>query len=274
MSETNQSLSLTSVQDALNEIDAQDISYSPEEIQTIREVKRRLEEEDKLSYVNLRFLAFTVVICKNRVEDSLQKYRKLIKAMSSCGMPIIESDEELWSDKNMEDHLRNYYAACGVYFENRQIMWIRGGEPIQEGDEKSAIRAGIVYVIAVHADNVSIREGITFVLDLSKSKVRERSKNESNLQRINQSYPLRPQAIYMAGTSAAMRITVNAIIRIASLFTKEKILQRIKFVSMEEVMSLVPKQSGPQYLGGFGGDIDDVVEWARNRYFKMPLPTL
>jgi hypothetical protein len=65
------------------------------------------------------------------------------------------------------------------------------------------------------------------------------------------------------------------LIRIASLFTKQKILQRIKFVSLDQAMDAVPRESGPKYLGGGGGGIEDVVAaQTRPRYNDLPVPSL
>eukprot|EP00547_Thalassionema_nitzschioides_P002711 CAMPEP_0194216578 /NCGR_PEP_ID=MMETSP0156-20130528/19268_1 /TAXON_ID=33649 /ORGANISM="Thalassionema nitzschioides, Strain L26-B" /LENGTH=282 /DNA_ID=CAMNT_0038945379 /DNA_START=125 /DNA_END=973 /DNA_ORIENTATION=+ len=274
----NDSLNLSSLASALEStVKAEDINYSDEELETMREVKRLLEEEDGLSYVNPRFLAYTVIVCKNRVQDSVDKYRKFLKAMSACGdgsLTNVETDDEMWNDPHVVSFLRKYYVPCGVDFEGRQILWIYGGEPITEEMELTCVRAGILYTAAVHADNKSLREGITFVIDTSKQGSKEKIGNESKLQKLNQSYPLRPQAIYLAGSSYATRLLINGLIRIASVFTKQKILQRIKFVTMEEAVELVPKESAPRYAGGEGGNISDVFEWAKKRYAALPIPDL
>jgi hypothetical protein len=267
---------LKSVEGALHDIaeDCKKIVYLPEELATMREVKKRLQDEDQLTYVNPRFLAYLVVVCKNRVDEATDKFRRYLKAIASCGMSNIESDEDLWADPSVEQFLRDYYIPCGRDFDNRQILWIRSQKAILESEEKTSIRAGILYVIAVHADPFSLREGITFVIDTSNRGTFKQVGNESKLQKINQSMPFRPQAIYIAGASPAMRIVINGLIKIASFFTKQKILQRIRFVTLEEAMTRVPKKNGPRYLGGSGGGIDDVIEWTKRRYFEMPIPDL
>ncbi|KAI2496671.1 hypothetical protein MHU86_17818 [Fragilaria crotonensis] len=267
---------LKSVEGALNDIadNRKAIVYLPEELAAMREVKKRLQDEDKLTYVNPRFLAYLVVVCKNRVDEAADKFRRYLKAIAACGMTNVESDEDLWADPSVEQFLRDYYVPCGRDFDNRQVLWIRSHKAILESEEKTSIRAGILYVIAIHADHLSLREGITFVIDTSNRGTFKQVGNESKLQKINQSMPFRPQAIYIAGASPAMRIVINGLIKIASFFTKQKILQRIRFVTLEEAMASVPKESGPRYLGGGSGGIDDVIEWTKRRYFEMPIPDL
>lgn len=53
--------------------------------------------------------------------------------------------------------------GCGRDLGNRSIMWIRSQAIPPEG-ETDAIMASIIYFTAVHADMISLREGITFVL--------------------------------------------------------------------------------------------------------------
>mmetsp|Transcript_13662 Transcript_13662/g.20796 ORF Transcript_13662/g.20796 Transcript_13662/m.20796 type:complete len:281 (+) Transcript_13662:52-894(+) len=254
------------------------IVYSDEELEAMRKVKRRLEEEDGLTHINLRFLAYTVIACKNRVDDSVSKYRKFLKAISVCGdgsLTNVETDDDMWKDPNVESFLRDFYEPCGVDNEGRQILWINGGDkPITEDMEITSVRAGILFTAAIHSDSKSLREGITFVIDTSKQGNKKKIGNESKMQKLNQSYPLRPQSIYIAGSSYATRIVINGLIKVASLFTKQKILQRLKFVTMEEAVSLVPRESAPKYVGGKAGGIDDVVEWTKKRYASLPVPDI
>lgn len=269
-------MDLKSIEDAINDVAQEDenIVYTTEELKTMGEVKSRLEQEDGVKFVNPRFLAYTVIASKGRVGDATKKYRQFLKSLEPFDYDIVESDEDLWGTDTDETErfLRSHYAPCGVDNEGRQVMWIRGDDPVMPHEERASVRAGILYVVAIHGDNKSLREGITFVIDTSKSK--KKMGNEAKLQKMNQSFPLRPQAIYLAGASATMRIVINGLIRIASFFTKQKILDRIKFVSLEEAMESMPKESGPKYLGGGGGGIEDVVEWTKKRYECLPVPAL
>lgn len=251
------------------------ITYSSDELEVMKEVKRRMEKDHGLSYVNPRFVAYTVIASKNRVDEATDKYRKFLGAVALCGMDTVEPDDKLLGDPALAEHLSMAYAPCGVDHDGRQIMWINGGSGgIEEEMEKTFIRAGLLYTMAVHADNKSLREGITFIIDTSKQGSKNKVGNESKLQKINQSFPLRPQAILLAGSSLASRFVINGLISIASVFTKQKILQRIKFVSLVQAMEKIPNESGPRYLGGGGGGIDCVVEWTKKRYLSLPIPAL
>ena len=58
-------------------------------------------------------------------------------------------------------------------------------------------------------------------------------------------YQAFPGAPYMAGM--IKRIFINGLIKFASLFTKSKIVRRVKFVEMETVHEVVPVDSRPDY---------------------------
>ena len=65
--------------------------------------------------------------------------------------------------------------------------------------------------------------------------------------------PLRPQTVLIAGASYPLRIIIKTLIMITSVFSKKKVLDRIKFVSSEEALNSIPKASAPVFLGGGGG---------------------
>jgi hypothetical protein len=46
------------------------------------------------------------------------------------------------------------------------------GGGIKPEDEAVSVRAGVLYFMAIHADNTSMHEGITFVIDTSKNDTR------------------------------------------------------------------------------------------------------
>jgi len=75
------------------------------------------------------------------------------------------------------------------------------------------VRAGVLYFMAIHADNTSMHEGITFVIDTSKNDTRYG--NEKQLQRVWQAFPLRPQRIFIAGASMLKRVFINGLIKFA-----------------------------------------------------------
>ena len=98
--------------------------------------------------------------------------------------------------------------------------------------------------------------------------------NEKLLQSFYQAMPQRPQIIMIAGCNRVMRVLVNASIKVASLFTKQKILQRIHFVTVEEARGRLPEGSAPVCVGGAGGGIENYEEWVRGRLEGLPIPAL
>ena len=61
--------------------------------------------------------------------------------------------------------------------------------------------------------------------------------------------PLRPQKIFILGAGWLKRLLINSLISFASLFTKEKVIDRIQFADIEEVKEVVPLASLPRYIG-------------------------
>ena len=70
-------------------------------------------------------------------------------------------------------------------------------------------------------------------------------------------------ACAVVGAGTFKRIAINAAIKFASLFTKNKVINRIYFGQMSELIEEVPQASLPAYVeggnGGAGG-IDDLTE--------------
>ncbi len=173
-------------------------------------------------------------------------------------------------------------------------MWIKT-RPTQIEEETLAIRAGVIYFMvthslllihflsliysllqALHADPISLRQGITFVLDTTKNDMSNSIGNESKLQKCFQSIPLRPQRIFIMGANWIKRIFINSLITIASFFTKEKVLERIMFCELEDVRKEVSDHSLPTYLGYAGGGIashDELLLFIQERIKKYPIIT-
>ena len=258
-------------------------SYTAQELEAMQAVYDKLLKDPKEKVdkrrIGLKTLALATIVSKLRVEEAVSKYQKFLAALETCGVTSLvatDSQDEIqkWlQDPEIQHQLEAAYAPCGADHQGRSIMWIRGHE-ILPGQEPAAVQAGILYWLAIHADSVSIQEGITFCIDTSNRKSLSKHGNEAKLQKVNQSYPLRPKALLIAGASAPMRIAINVLIKVASLFAKQKILQRIRFVTVEEAFESVPKSSAPTYLGGGGGSIDNVQQWVQNRLVSFPLPDI
>jgi len=235
-----------------------------------------------------RELFLCVVNCKCRPDKAAKKYSTWLKALQEFGMA---SFSEIYSFLNIEPDgggdeagwqklkpLLTAYAGCGLDNEQRSIMWIVT-RPTLVQEEPYSVRASILYFTAIHSDLVSLRSGISFILDTTNNQTFGTTKigNEAKLQRFYQSMPLRPQAIYILGTNFFTRSIINTIISIASLFTSEKVLDRIRFADLEEVKAKIPHSSLPKHVGG-GTELDcndKVFDWMRDRLRNFhPLPDL
>merc|ERR1711998_85100 len=91
------------------------------------------------------------------------------------------------------------------------------------------------------------------------------------MQRAWQTYPLRPQAIFILGAGFVKRSLINGLIRFASLFTKDKVIDRIKFATVDDVRVLIPPNAMPVYQGGKGTGTDiSSLDWTRQRLAAFP----
>ena len=131
--------------------------------------------------------------------------------------------------------------------------------------------------LSVHADPKTLREGVSFVIDFSTrrdiSKLPKQG-NERLIQSFYQAIPQRPQVIMIAGCSLPTRAFVNASIKLASIFVKQKILQRIHFVTRDAAVQHLPAGAAPAYLGGDGGGVESYEGWVKDRLEKLTVPEL
>lgn len=266
-------MNMSSMSSSLSEVETK-IVYSEEELTAMGAVKEILESKHKLEKINLKFLAYTTIVSKCRVDESVKKYKNFLETISAFGLEHVESEEEMWADENLAAQMRKAFAPAGLDNDGNRALWINSTSSIPVELEKSSVRSSTLYTMAVHADPVSLREGIALVIDISRKNSMDKVGNESKLQKLWQAFPLRPQAIYIAGASGTLRIVVNGLIKIASLFAKQKIIARIQFVTVEEVVGKMSEDAAPVYLGGKGGGIDDVFEWMQKRLAEMPVPEL
>lgn len=266
---------LSSLKEALPESsDSLDIAYTEEELNAMRQVHQKLTEAN-IAHISPKFLAFTTISSKNRVDEAVKKYQKFLKSIGALGVGYIEDDTILMNDPNVLQLLTRAYCPAGRDREGRQILWIHATERTRLDEQEAYVNAGILYTLAVHADAVSLRNGISLIIDISKQSVTQpKIGNEQKLQNFNQAFPLRPQTILLAGASTAFRVVVNAVISVAAVFTKQKILDRIQFVSIPQAIERFDMASVPTYLGGGGGGITEVAAWTQQRLQQFPLPDL
>lgn len=278
--QTEDPMNMTSVGAALGEVvaskedTASKIVFTEEELTAMSAVKEILETKHNLDKIHLKFLAYTTIVSKNRVDEAVKKYIKFLETIAMFGLEHVESEEEMWADSNVAKQMRGSFAGTGRDNEGNQALWINSTSSIALEMEKSSVRSSTLYTLAVHADPISLREGIALVIDISRKKELDKVGNESKLQKLWQAFPLRPQAIYIAGASGTLRIFVGGLIKLASLFTKQKIIARIKFVTVDQVIGKMSKESAPVYLGGQGGGVEDVFTWTQARLAAFPVPQL
>ena len=254
--------------------------WTQEEIEAGRQTKRLLEDDKDFDnqFLDKRALWLTVVNCKFRPEKARDKFKKWTNEMkTNFG---INSFGDIFRDVHPDGKgdwtdiapLFTAYAGCGRDDMDRSIMWIKT-RPTQIDEEQKAVRAGAIYYTAVHADLTSMRKGITFVLDTEGNDMQSKIGNESKLQRVYQSIPLRPQKIFILGAGWLKRTIINGIIAFASLFTKEKIIDRIEFCDLDVVKKTVSNDALPIHREGGGGGIKDneaLIEWVKERLANFP----
>lgn len=255
------------------------IIYSDEELDAMRQVRATLLEEHGIdeSRVGSRFLAVATINCKLRVDDSVTKIKKLLELMENLGCPegIVDDGGELWKEE--AKHELKSYAPVGTDNRGCSATWIRSSEggKVPKAEERNHVLASIMQYMAVHSDAKTLRNGVSFVVDLTgKDNSEAKVGNEKLIQSFYQAIPQRPQVILIAGASVIMRTVVNASIKIASLFIKQKILQRISFCTVEDAKSYLPLKNAPKCYGGEGGGIESYEDWVKERLEKLPIPEL
>ena len=271
--DSNQVPNATGATAKTNKRDFHPIVYTEEDLYSIRQVRRAPIEEHDVdpNKIGLRVLALTTIINRGNQEESVKAYLKFRDAVAMVGIDSFEEDINSMSD--VEEYLGKCYEPCGVNEEGQRVVWIRGKQGPSPEEEKAWIQATILYWMAIHADDISLREGVQSVMDVS-SKPKDTFGNSQKLQKINQCYPLHSQTILVAGTNAGSRVFLNGLIKVGSVFSRTDVLKRIKFVSLEDAKQSVSKEDSPQYVGGAGGGIDNVVDWVKERLDNFPVPEL
>ena len=125
----------------------------------------------------------------------------------------------------LHERFLNQYALCGQDHAGRSIMWIRAPKWTawgSHGNRGSTCRNYVPYRNPRRSDIIA-GHGITFIIDTSnKSAKQRRPTNDKKLQKTWQAMPLRPQTILIAGASYPLRIIINTLITITSIFSKKK----------------------------------------------------
>mmetsp|Transcript_3065 Transcript_3065/g.3238 ORF Transcript_3065/g.3238 Transcript_3065/m.3238 type:complete len:272 (+) Transcript_3065:75-890(+) len=244
--------------------------FTEQEITAITDAQKLLVSEGFPSeLISIPELALVTMNCKLQIGPAVLKYKRWLSSLEAFG---IRNFDEIWDEIKRDgsgdwDKLAEYfsfYHGCGKHNNGENVMWIKAvAVPI--GAERQAIKASVIYHRAIHSNFDSLRNGIVFVIDTQSKDLANKIGNESKLQRATQSTPSRPQAIYIIEPNLLKRMAINALVYIASFFTKEKVLKRMKFVEMEDVTKHFDQESLPVYVGGEGGGITDIPTWVKSQ---------
>ena len=145
---------------------AAESGYTAEEVEAVLAVRNALLERgiprDALQEVPL---ITVTLVAKCRVEEAVTKfmtYREDLLAAYGVTDVFSPAAEQALAEQ------WHRLAVAGVDEAGRQIMWIHGGGT-QPDEEHACIWASTLYFFAVHADLVSLRNGITLVIDTSNA---------------------------------------------------------------------------------------------------------
>ena len=253
-------------------------SFTEQEIRAYNDTYLRLVNEGWMDRISERELLLTVMNCKLDTSLAVTKYKTWLTALKDVGF---NSFEDVWRGissngktggewKNLSRFLRRY-AACGHDMCGRIVFWVRpNNEPIHLEDEGNFIKAVITYFVALHADIDTLREGITVVIDTSEKTTKHA--NEARLRRIINTMPARPQRIFILGAGYMKRMLINAMIKIVSKFSLQKIAARITFADLDDVRKEIPHDSMPCYVGGGYriSENDHLLTWVRYKLAEFP----
>jgi len=250
-----------------------DHPYTEEEKQAVIDVRKILVTDKGLNPSNVSEieLIFITLTCKCRVDEAVKKFMIYHE-------DLIQKFEvtNVWADqKELIDEYRYNFAMAGTDKEGRQISWVTGNRLTENNKEAESIhiRACLLYNMAVVADLHTLRNGICMVIVTNKKK--KKSGNEKRLQVAYQTIPSRPQAIYIVGTNTIMRVAINVLIALASVFSNSKVIGRVQFASLEKVEEDIAENAIPDKFGG-----DKKIEthaWVKERldnFPRMDLPAL
>ena len=114
----------------------------------------------------------------------------------------------------------------------------------------------------MHSDLRTLRQGCTFCADSTDSSDTPVG-NEGKLQKSWQSLPLRPQNVLIVGAGPWKRAFINGFLKLASLFSGNKILKRLRFLDRSELPEAIDPSNLPSYLGG--DSRPEVPDWVFQR---------
>lgn len=255
-------------------------TFTDPELRAARETKRILRSlrssEGDLLALSDREIMLCAMVSKLRPEKAADKHKRWLDALQKFG---VCSFADLYGELDSEDgwaalaKQMSVFAPCGTDKHQRALMWIRG-RPIPPSEELATVRASCIFHLAVHADLHTLRNGVTLVLDTASDDTMLRVGNELKFQRLWQSMPLRPQRFYILGAGPVKRILINALISVVSYVAGgDKIVSRIRFASLNDVLHGVEVEALPEHVGGKAGGFSDAaahLNWIRERFKSFP----
>lgn len=262
-------------------------AFTEDEIKALRETKALLLSPDgkykmKPEEISPRELMVVLMNCKCRVDEAAMKYHRWHEVVAlGVGLPsipavfndgLIGPNAEKIKGTDVEKWSLMTFRCVGRDSCNRSIMWIYTNK-IPPAEEQNCVRASFVYFVASHADLRTMRRGLTFVLDTDANDWKDSHGNEAKMQKIWQCMPLRSQRIFILGANVIKRVLINAALAIASLFTKEKVLRRIKFAELDEVKKEITEENLPIYKGGKNAGVtqdDALLKHLSDRLASFP----
>ena len=219
------------------------IVYTEEELEAIRKVRQDLIGNKQIdpNRIGLKTLALTTIVAKLRIKEASEKYVKYSNAVKECGIPSLHDDTVLSAnpastsmDTNhylLHERFLNQYALCGRDHAGRSITWIRAPkEPHEEAMETAVVRAAIMYHTVIHADPISLRGTVLPLLLIRPTNPpnNDDPRTTRSYKKLASNAPLHPQTVLIAGASYPLRIIINTLITITSVFFKKKVLEEIQ----------------------------------------------
>eukprot|EP01038_Epipyxis_sp_PR26KG_P009616 gene9616-12949_t len=239
------------------------------------------------SNIPTRELMIVVLNCKLKPEIAAKKYKKWLDGLSTFGLM---SFEDIWKNLKFDEmnnseewqlinqRLMARYTACGRDKYDRSISWFKPGR-VEVAEEIYQIKATVIYYTAIHSDFNTLRNGLTVVLDGRFVKpFTAMVGNEQKLARYYLSMPTCPQHILAVGVNIFLRGIMNSILTVVSMFMSEKISERFRFITFEDLFEHMEMTSLPVQDGGNGDGIsnsESMLEWVKLRITNFPpLPNI
>eukprot|EP00040_Diaphanoeca_grandis_P039592 m.259528 g.259528 ORF g.259528 m.259528 type:complete len:265 (-) comp38213_c0_seq1:360-1154(-) len=253
------------ITDQLGGIKLDDGPLTEAEITAIEAVNKILMEEPHNLKPEPKALVACTLIYKLKIERAVEAYVDLMKILTDFGVGDVFGN---WEKEIPDSCFSDYYDSVGTDKAGRQIFWIPGKSGIKPDEETLMMRTATVFFLGMYGDLHSLRNGITMVIDQSHNT--KKYGNEKKMQRSWMAFPNRPQAIYIFGASAIKRLFINGLLKFASLFTKNKVIDRVKFTTLDFVTEQCGKNNIPESYGG--AQRPPTKEWIKQRLEQFPLP--